>query len=469
MTARHRWWIAASIALSCACASPPAPPAAAVALAPCTDVAAEPADCGTLTVFENRGTRQGRQIPINFLVLRSAAGPSRDAVFLFAGGPGQGSTSMLDIANGWLRPVRATLDVVLVDQRGTGKSHPLTCEPVADRDPALAFGHIFDPDLVRRCRDRLAASADLAQYTTAVAVEDIDDVRQALGYERISLYGVSYGSRLAQAYARRFPDRTRSIVLDGVVPFDAPLPVTYAAGAQRALDLVLDACVTRPPCRAAHPAPAREFAALLAKLDTGTVPASITAREGPRVPVRMSRGDFGYAVRGVLYSPRALNELPDLIGRAASTGDVSEFAQRYWDRAARLERSLALGHHLSVLCAEDAAFVDDAAARKAVAGTFLGSYVLDEYRQACGLWSVPRIADAGRAPLRTAAPTLLISGRFDPVTPPDFADAVARSLTNARHIVAPGGAHGSGPGCPREAVLHVLTTGGLDGVPAVCQ
>ena len=435
-------------------------------LSPCAEVAAD-AECGTLTVFENRAIGQGRQIPIKVVVFRAAERSARSGLFIFAGGPGQASTTFVGAVNGWLQPVRQTLDVVLVDQRGTGGSHALACEPKAD--PAMVFGHVFRPDVVRRCRETLAASADLSKYTTAIAVEDVDDVRAALGYDRVSLFGVSYGTRMAQAYARRFPERTRSIVLDGVVPFDVELPQSYAAGAQHALDKVIAACRARPDCHAAHPSLAQQFETILARLGGNPVTATVMSPGGGRTTVVMSLGDFGYAVRGILYAPRAVIELPEMIDRAATGGDLSEFAQRYWDRALRLDRELALGHHFSVLCAEDVAFVEDSTVAAAVEHTFLGRYVLDDYRRACDLWAVPPVDRAARTPLQSAAPTLLISGQFDPVTPPEFANAVARHLSNARQLLAPTGAHGSAAGCPRTAVLHVLTLGTLEGLPTVCK
>src|SRR6185436_8023211 len=165
------------------------------------------------------------------------------------------------------------------------------------------------------------------KYTTDAAVADVEDVRVALGYDRVSLYGVSYGSRMAQAYMRRFPSRVRSAVLDGVVPFDVAIPLTYAASAQRALDRVWDACARRAGCGGAERR--GDFARLEQRLAQGPLAAGVTAG-GSTIRVRISRGDFGYAVRGLLYRPEAVTRLPGMVARAAASGDLDELATAYW-------------------------------------------------------------------------------------------------------------------------------------------
>jgi pimeloyl-ACP methyl ester carboxylesterase len=178
------------------------------------------AECGQLLVPENRATGQGRRIPINVVVLRAEQAGAKTALFLLAGGPGQGSTSMAGTANGWMGPLRASMDMVLMDQRGTGGSNALPCETEIAANPAAAFGHVRDPDVIKKCLAALGSRADLTQYTTDIAVEDMEELRVKLGYDSIALYGGSYGTRIAQAYLRRHPDRTRAVVIDGVLPFD---------------------------------------------------------------------------------------------------------------------------------------------------------------------------------------------------------------------------------------------------------
>lgn len=460
--------VAATLALTCTTGALPAKrEVQRPRLAPC-EAGRLTTECGTITVFEDRRAARGRTIDIHFVVARAEAAPAHQAVFAFAGGPGEGSTDMAGGAAGWLSSLRASLDLVFVDQRGTGQSHPLACPSLADSHPAAIFGHVFDPSLVTRCRDDLSRDADLTKYTTDLAVDDVEDVRAALGYDRISLYGVSYGTRMAQEYVKRFPSRVRSVVLDGVVPFDNAIPVTYAASAQQSLERVFAACAARPACRSAYPHPAADFERVLHRFDAGPVTTRINSNSEGGTTVAMSRGDFSYAVRGILYG-NATSRLPDMLARAAESGDLSEFATAYWLRARAMDRAVADGLHFSVFCAEDVPFPGDSEIDAATHRTFLGRYLFDEYRAACRTWPRARLAPGARTPLITRVPTLLLSGAFDPVTPPVFADRVARSLSASLKIVSPQDSHGSSFGCAMPAVLYVLERGTIDGAPPVCK
>jgi pimeloyl-ACP methyl ester carboxylesterase len=417
------------------------------------------AECGAIRVFENRRAKQGRTIDVAFARWRAAKQPADGAVFFLAGGPGSDGSGVANSVNNWASPLRETLDLVVVDQRGTWFSHALHCAREGETRPASAFGHIFDPAWVRECRKLLERTADLTLYSTEFAAEDLDDVRAELGYDRIGVHGGSYGTRLAQAYMRQYPNRTRAVVLDAAIPFDTKVPLTYAASAQEALDRVLG----QDPKRRA------DFTRLVDRFRNGPIATSITDSAGAAVPVRMSLGDFGYAVRGILYRRDLLSQLPAWISRAAATGNVTEFAQRYWERFLAFSETFAHGLHFSILCSEDTAFIRDDEIDAAAARTFLGRYVVDEYRAACALWPVvPATADL-RKPVVSAVPTLLLSGAFDPVTPPSFADRIAASLTNARHLVSRAHAHGSVGGCGRSAALHILRTGSLAGMPDECR
>ena len=442
-----------AIALT-SCAEPP--PRPSLVLQPCTLAGNLPAECGTVSVAEDRAQPAGRRITVRVAVVRGDT--SGAAVFLLAGGPGQASTSMAPAANGWLSPLRASMDIVLVDQRGTEPGHPLACPADVERDPAAAFGHVLHLDVLRACRASFEGRLDATKYTTDHAAADLDDVRDQLGYEQISLFGGSYGTRLAQAYIRRYPARVRSAVLDGVVPVDLNVLLAMARSVQTALDRAVGS----------EPRTVAALTSLLQRFDRGPVDASVAQPDGRTAQVRMSRQDFLYAVRGILYQPAGPAELPDLIREAARTGRVEAFAQRYWLRARRMEAALAHGVHLSVYCAEDVPFASEADIERETAGTVMGRWLYDEYASACRLWpSVPAAPDS-RVPISAPVPVLLVSGHFDPVTPPEFGERVARSLPRARHIIAPDGAHGSGAGCPRAAVLHVLKAGTLDGMPEVC-
>jgi pimeloyl-ACP methyl ester carboxylesterase len=425
--------------------------------------------CGTIAVFENRAAGRGRRIPISYVVASARRETGAPPLFLFAGGPGQGSTALVDTALGWAAPIRETRDLVFIDQRGTGGSNPLSCRSRIDEAPERAFGHVFEAEVVTACLAELQTRADLALYTTSHAVDDIDDVRARLGYERVLLWGGSYGTRVAQAYARRHAERVIAVVLDGVAPFDVQLPSTYAHGAQTGLERVFEACRASAGCAEAYPELPRDFETIAARLRAAPAAAAVRTRDGRIVQVKMSLGDFGYAVRGILYDSHATARLPEMIHHAAATDDLSEFAQRYWARAVALERAMALGLHLSVLCAEDVALVPSPEIESRTGTAFLGTYVFDEYRRACNLWPHRPVAPELTRPLDAPIPVLLLSGHFDPVTPPEFGERVARSLPRSRHVVDPSGAHGVTGRCPLPVVIRVLSSGSIDDLPPVCR
>jgi len=185
--------------------------------------------------------------------------------------------------------------------------------------------------------------------------------------------------------------------------------------------------------------------------------------------VQMSRLDFLYAVRGMLYQPTATGTLPGLLVASARSGSVDLFAQRYWQRARRMQAAIAHGVHLSVFCAEDVPFADDGQVARETAGTALGRLLYDEYAAACRTWPATPVAPEWKSPVTADVPVLLISGRLDPVTPPEFGERVARTLPRSRHIVVADGAHGSAAGCPSAAVVYVLKEGTLDRLPEVCR
>jgi pimeloyl-ACP methyl ester carboxylesterase len=421
------------------------------------------AECRVLMVAENPELPQGRKIPIRYALLKATgSAPRPEAVFLFSGGPGAASTEMVGFANGPLAPIREIRDIVLVDQRGTGGSNPLMCPAALKQHPERAFGTLFPPAAIAECRAKLAVIADLTRYTTDYAIGDIDQVRQALGYRQVILQGGSYGTRIAQAYARRYPDRVKAMVLDGVVPFDFSLPLSYAATLQESITRLI-ARNDSPPLLEG------QWNSLVARFRQQPVAVTVTPRDGRPVKVSMTLGDFGYAVRGVLYRRDLSQQLPTRITEAASSGNLDWFAGRYYSRAADFEEDFADGLHLAAVCSEEVVWIKDADVGPATAGSFIGTYLIDQYREACRGWPRARVDSTFHRPLTAPIPTLLVSGLFDPVTPPRIAERVARHLPVARHIVDSAGHHGSSFGCARPAVMHVFREGTLEGIPEVCR
>jgi pimeloyl-ACP methyl ester carboxylesterase len=385
--------------------------------------------CGTVTVAENRSAPGQRTIALNVVVVR-AAKPRSDSVPLFHldGGPGVAATAVAQFYLGPGEVYAATRDVVLVDQRGTGASAPLHCSQLEQRAP---WAEEYPPADVAACRRELESRADLRQFSTDAAAADLDDVRAALGYRQIDLWALSYGTRLAQVYLKRFPAQVHAAVLVGFAPLDYRAPLYHAINAQRVLDLLFYDCARDDACGGKYPALRTEWQAVLARVGSGPVTAP---RQGTEVSI--ARGPFGEIVRNMLTTAAGQRALPQLV-HAAAGGDFSGFVAGRAGAAA----PLAEGLYLSIVCSEAVPRIPADPARFA-AGTFLGSYRVDEERGACTSWPRYQVADDFYAPPRGSAPILVMSGTMDHVTTPDWAREFCAATEGSTLVAIPGMGHG---------------------------
>lgn len=419
--------------------------------------------CGTLRVWENRATRTGRTIDLQVAVIPALRPESEpDPLFIFAGGPGQGARRYAPFVQTAFREVRRRRDIVLIDQRGTGDSNPLRCD-FGDPLTFLADGPIDTAPCLRTLQ------ADPRLYTTEPAMDDVDDVRAALGYERINLWGGSYGTRSALVYARRHPERVRSVVLDGAAPFEIMLPLHNAWGAQRAMDRLLADCAAEPECRAAFPRLREELGEVLGRLERGPVQASLRhPRSGQPLELTVSRSAFGSGLRGMLYAPTHASLIPHVI-HAAAQGDFGPLAALSIETAAWSTETMSLGMTLSVLCAEDVPRITDEQAERAVRGTDLGRSEIDTWRRMCSRWPRgPLPAGVARVqPLQV--PALILSGDLDPVTPPRWGEVMKKHFPGALHVVVPGTGHNtSTTGCVPDLIAGFIAQGSAAGLDTAC-
>ena len=433
-------------------------PAKTITLNDCEIQGLGKAKCGTLEVYENRATKKGRMISLNILVL-PATGEKREAdpLFYFAGGPGSAATEdALGFAPEFTK-IREHRDLVFVDQRGTGKSHPLNCEFFNPNDLQSYLGYFMPLEDVRKCRPQLEANSDLKLYTTAIAMDDLDEVRAALGYEQINLFGGSYGTRAALTYLKRYPKRLRTATLQGVAPTNLYMPSDFPMSNERALQGVIAECAADEACHKAFPNLKEETQSLLAQLIKGPVEVEVQKPNSKdRVKVKLSRDLAAEAIRYMLYSPRPASRVPLVIHRAAQ-GDFAMLAETAIAYRINLVGSGSNGMYLSVTCAEDLPWIKPGEGERMAANTFLGDYRLRQQREACALWPRGEIERDYAAPIRADVPVLILTGEWDPVTPPSNGDAVAKTLPNSLHIVVPHGAHGLGGLENVDCILRLVT------------
>ncbi|MBV8199224.1 MAG: alpha/beta fold hydrolase, partial [Acidobacteria bacterium] len=384
---------------------------------------------------------------------------------------GQGAVPLAAALAPIFSDVLAGRDVVLVDQRGTGASHPLDCKlPGSDDDPQGYFGDMLPVEAVRACRAGL--DADPALYTTPLAMDDLDDVRAALGYDKINLYGSSYGTRAVLVYMRRHPEHVRSATLRGVVPTYMKTPLYYARDTQRAMGLLFKECKADPACHAAYPDLEAQWNAVEERLAQKPAETDVDFEPQPgvhrRVHLALPKDEFNEAIRFRLYSEES-NQIPRFIARAylGDFADIAKLALRQRRLAAR-GGLLAVGMYLSVTCSEDVAFIDPAEARRLAAGTFLGTYRVDQQIKACAAWPRGKLPADYLEDVRSDVPTLLISGVRDPVAPPIWAEQVARHLTQVTHLVLPAGFHGLPDACTTKLMNSFVIAGGPKGLDTSC-
>ena len=421
--------------------------------------------CGRYQVYENRAAGAGRKIGLNIVVLPAKTPDvAPDPLVFLAGGGVAPATRYAGFLNGALSELRLHRDILLIDQRGSGASNPLQCELSTDPANAEYREEARFREAVRRCRNELERKADLRYYTTSVAMDDLDEIRAWLGYPRLNLYGVSYGTQAAMVYLRQHPERVRSVVLHGVVPLDVPMWLEFPRSTQQALDMVFAACARQQGCHDTFPNVAQEFRTLLKGLAEKPVKVKVSQPE-TRQEVEVSIDAEilrGFVVR-VLFSAERIRDLPLLV-HLAHAGDFQPLARRL---ASKEEGGVPRGVYLSIVCNEEMHF-DAASLPAAAAGTFMGDFRLRREILACGEWVRGWVPKDYWAPVQSNIPALILTGALDPATPPRYGERAARSLTNSRHLVLPSRSHNDTDPCVAEMEQLFVTAGRLEGLDTSC-
>ena len=412
--------------------------------------------CGVLKRPLDPSQAQGTQIEVHYAVLPALARNRKaDPVLFFAGGPGQSAMDLAGTVSRILTRLSYRRDVVLVDQRGTGRSAPLLCP---EQSPAAPMADSVDPSRqlarVQACLAQLKTlpHGDLRHYTTSVAMQDADAVRQALGLAQVNVVGGSYGTRAALEYMRQFPTVVRRAVIDGVAPPDMVLPQAMSSDNQAALEAVLAACKAEAVCAQRWPALAADWRALLASLPReATVAHPLT---GALEKLTITREWVLAMVRGPLYAPVLASALPLAISDGAR-GRFDALVGLSTSLGGRATGRLSEGMHYSVVCAEDLPRRNLSTDQP---GADFGHSTADNYQKVCAQWPRGAVPAAfyqlGVAP----AATLVLSGGADPVTPPRHGQRVTQALgAKARHVVVPQAGHGvMALACMRDVLFRFI-------------
>jgi pimeloyl-ACP methyl ester carboxylesterase len=429
--------------------------------------------CGKLDVWENRETKTGRKISLNIVVLPALKQNfAPDPLFFFSGGPGQGAASGYELVQDRFRLLETSRDIVLVDQRGTGKSNPLECKGDEKEEDQELSDDQQEAETLRMyhvCLDSYKDKADVKLYTTSIAMDDIDDVRAFLGYPKINLYGISYGTRAAIVYSRRHADHTRAVILDSVAPPDMRLPLYAARDGQRAMDLLFKDCEKDAGCSQRFPHIRDTFNQLIARLTAHPEHIHfIHPRTGEAKEIDAKRLIVAGSVFRTLYSPEASSLLPLLIEQA-SKGNYTGFIALAGDFDPKAESVLARGMQISVVCSEDYPHIDAAAFSRESAGSFMGNDFADAFLKPCSFWPRGKVESTYYDNQPSDLPALILSGVLDPITPPVWGQEIASQWKNSKQVVVPGSGHGTFlHGCLVKLMDQFLNAGSAANLDASC-
>jgi len=393
--------------------------------------------CGKLQVSENYSKSDGEKITINFVILPAIDNSEDKTPLMFlAGGPGQAAAELASGLTNVFYEVRKTRDLILVDQRGTGASHPLQCEDATEQNVYALTPEDFSAQDIKDCLLKL--TGDLSQYNSENAIRDFEAVRAALGHQQINIYGGSYGTRAGLVYMRMFPDSLRSVVLDSVGPIEVPIGL-FGQSSARSFNLLLNNCQKDPNCQHAFPKLEQEFSALLARLEEAPAQVNIAhPRLGTQTKFVISKAKLLGTIRSQLYSV-ATRSLVPLVIHQAYLGNYMPLA----GLIAQTEggQGIYIGLLFNITCNEDYPRISAMDFELDANNNFGGGDSHFSFKMVCPLWPEYRPGDVFYNPVIADIPTLILSGDLDPVTPPSNGEYSAKSLPNNHHIVVNNASH----------------------------
>lgn len=427
------------------------------------------AQCGVFSVLENPQNPQGKKIPINVLLLPAVNPvPEKDPLFVVAGGPGQSAVVVAESLYSVFNDIRKNRDIVFVDQRGTGKSNPLDCELETEASQQLSESEqeTFTQKAIAQCINTIKDISVF--YTTPYAVADLDAVRAELGYEKINLWGGSYGTRVVLEYMRRYPIRARAGVLDGVAPVDIALPWSMETDGLAALEALNTQCAKTKACVDTYGDIVKKAKVVSDRLSQKPVAITIPhPRTQEKGVLNLSAEDFSGVIRLALYSRDLSSLIPRVISEAES-GNYELFASLIYLAKSKSDLAgVSYGMHYSVVCNEDYPLYKNKNA--AESNVFLNAHSVQKYSKVCEQLPLGKMSDDYWQPILSDVPALLLSGAMDPVTPPRWGELVKQRLKNAEHFVVPGGHHiVTAEGCVAQLITAFIAKANAQPLDASC-
>lgn len=394
--------------------------------------------CGKYAVPENWQQPTDTEVSLNVIVVKSISqSPQPDPLFLLMGGPGQAASELVPGLIKIFNSVHQERDLVFIDQRGTGLSSPLVCDE-EDGDIYEVLSSDFDVADIKKCLSQF--NVDLSQYNTNNAILDFDAVRVALGYDKINLYGISYGSRAAMVYMREKPQALRSVILDGVVP---PQVIVGPMGieAERAFDILVKQCSEHNDCQKQFPNFASNYQMIRLQLEKAPIKTIVDhpVTDKP-IPLSIDSKKFINTLRSMLYSVGRRELVPFVVNEFAK-GNYKPFIG-LMSQSEDSTGAMYVGLTFNILCNEDIPRASKALLDKDAANTFSGSHTFEVFSSICEHWPTFDAPANFGDEVKSDIPTMLLSGDLDPVTPPAWGNIAAKGLSNQKHYIAKHAGHG---------------------------
>jgi len=434
--------------------------------------------CGYLAVPEDRSDANSPTIRLAVTILHPSSTPLPDPIIYLEGGPGGSALEFLYLTfSEQFRPILAAgRDIIIFDQRGVGFSEPaLECPGLRELglellDEEIDGRQIEEEEAIdlykstaMACRQDLAKEAELRAYNTTASAADVNDLRKAMGYDQVNLWGASYGTWLALEVMRRYPEGVRSVVLDSVYPPQRDLIAEAPTNAARSIDLLFEACAADQACNAAFPDLRAVYLDTVERLNQQPAGFQVTnPLTGKRYDLVMTGDNLASLLFQFLYVTSVIPSLPHILYEA-SQEDYTTIAQLFGALLVSGE-AMSQGQQFSVLCHDEVAFSSPREFEAALAEhselerAFSDSILGELGFELCADWEVGEADKTLTQPVSSDIPTLILAGEFDPITPPAWGKQVGETLKNSYFFEYPGMGHGASasPGCPQEMMIDFL-------------